>query len=81
MSSIVLATLNKHLPAVHAFHGGYLMFCLPAHLPACRYAVGVYDKRTNTLQLAKPAGGSVSCPLHEHMPVHEAGLGFELNAR
>lgn len=25
-----------------------------------RYAVGVFNKQTNTLQLAKPAGGSVS---------------------
>jgi hypothetical protein len=31
---------------------------------SCRYAVGVYDKQTSTLQLAKPAGGSVRSRLH-----------------
>lgn len=41
------------------------LFCVPHHhhhhtAAVCRYAVGVFDKRTNTLQLAKPAGGSVS---------------------
>jgi hypothetical protein len=69
------------LPASSYLHAATVLpddlhTCLPAHLPVCRYAVGVYDKQTNTLQLAKPAGGSVSCHPDVVLVTHSCSCSF-----